>query len=102
MKSTESRDLPIYGDEVHIRQKPGKQESWQDSVVLAWWDEGNSIGCSHRIGHKPNLADGPKVALWNNLITPEGIYKNVQHRPLRDADLLASGGYGGGDETECS
>lgn len=99
MKSTDGRQLKIYGDDVHRRQLPGKQSTWQESVVLAWWDETNFIGGFHRIGHVPNEKAGPKVALWNNITTPEGIYKNVQYQPLRKEDLLARGGFGGGDST---
>lgn len=99
MKSTDGRELKVFGDEVHVRQTPGSHPHWQESVVLAWWDQGNSIGGFHRIGHVPNDPTGPKAALWNNITSPQGTYKNVQFQPLRKEDLLSSGGYGGGDDT---
>ncbi len=91
--------LPIHGDETHVRQRPGPEAHWQDSVVLVWWDDTHRIGGFHRIGHEPNTASGPMIALWNNLITPEGVYRKTVYQPLREADRLASGGHGGGDDT---
>lgn len=102
LQSIGGGELPIHGDEVHVRQRPGLQTHWQDSVVLVWWDDANKIGGFHRIGHETNVpaADGgPQIALWNNLIAPEGVYRKTVYQPLREADRLASGGYGGGDDT---
>lgn len=39
------------------------------------------------------------VTLWNVLVGPGGMQKRVHYKPLREADLLPSGGFGGGDET---
>ena len=65
--------------------------------MLVWWDATRSIGGYHRIGHEPNT-EGGKVALWNNLFTPQGIYRKTHFVPLRTADRIAAG-FGGGDET---
>jgi hypothetical protein len=99
MKVTGRSDLKECGDEVNVRQPPGPSEHWQDSVVLAWWDTENDIGGFHRLGHQPNYKDGPMVSLWNNLMSPVGMYKNTIFKPLRDSDLLPNGGFGCGDET---
>jgi hypothetical protein len=93
MKVTGESDLKDYGNEIHVRQKPGTSEHWQDSVVLTWWDTKNEIGGFHRLGHQPNYKHGPMVTLWNNLMSPVGTYKNTIFKPLREEDLLPSGGF---------
>ncbi|KAI1618321.1 hypothetical protein EDD36DRAFT_28618 [Exophiala viscosa] len=99
MRSTGQADLPEYGEEVHHRQPPGEAQNWQDSVVLVWWDEVNSVGGFHRLGHEPNAVGGGKVTCWNYLWAPEGVYKKTGYNALRDQDLLPNGGYGNGDDT---
>lgn len=93
------KKLTVYGDWTHVRQKPGPEPHWQDSVVLTWWDEENDIGGFHRLGHEPNVPGGGRIALWTNLMSPDGMFKRVQDKPLREADLLPSGGWGSGDDT---
>ncbi|OCK77133.1 kinase-like protein [Lepidopterella palustris CBS 459.81] len=93
------KTLQIYGDEVNVRQKPGPQANWQNSVVLVWWDDKNAVGGFHRIGHEPNLEGGGMVVLWDYVLSPKGMYKRMHHIPLRDADLLPNGGFGSGDDT---
>lgn len=93
------QNLKVWGDEVHVRQRPGPEANWQDSVVLVWWDKGNAIGGFHRLGHEPNAGEGGMVTLWNVLVGPAGMQKKVHYVPLRQADMLASGGFGGGDES---
>jgi hypothetical protein len=99
MKVTGESDLKDHGDEIHVRQKPGTSEHWQDSVVLTWWDTKNEIGGFHRLGHQPNYKDGPMVTLWSSLMSPVGTYKKTTFQPLREEDLLPSGGFGCGDDT---
>ncbi|KAK7883464.1 hypothetical protein LTR67_011214 [Exophiala xenobiotica] len=99
MRCTGQADLPEHGEEVHYRQPPGEAQNWQDSVVLVWWDETNSVGGFHRLGHEPNAVDGGKVTSWNYLWAPEGIYKKTGYNALRDQDLLPNGGYGNGNDT---
>ncbi len=96
MKSSDGRELPVLDQRSHARQPPGPQENWQDSVVLVWWDLENGIGGMHRIGHEAGLG---KIALWNALMSPQGMYKKTSFLPLREADRLANGGFGGGDDT---
>jgi len=96
MKVSDGRELPRLGDAANSRQTPGAEPNWQDSVVLVWWDLENEVGGVHRIGHEPNC-EGGKIALWNNLFSPQGIYKNTRFLPLREADRLANGGFGAGD-----
>lgn len=93
------KKLTVYGDWTHVRQTPGPQPHWQDSVVLTWWDEENEIGGFHRLGHEPNVPGGGRVALWTNLLSPDGMFKRVQDKPLRETDLLSNGGWGSGDDT---
>ncbi|MBB35318.1 MAG: hypothetical protein CME88_03190 [Hirschia sp.] len=81
------------------RQVPGTGAKWQDSTWLHWWDNENSVGGVHRIGHEYNYeGEAPRIALWSNLVTPEGIYRHVLGNPLREADKLPNG-WGGGDDT---
>jgi len=95
----DDQNLKVWGDETHVRQKPGPQENWQDSVVLVWYDEKNAIGGFHRLGQEPNVKGGPMVTLWTVIVGPEGMQKRVHYKPLRETDLLPSGGFGGGDES---
>jgi hypothetical protein len=85
-----------YGPEEEIRHTPGENEWWQESVVLFWWDTHHNVGGYHRIGHEPHFRDGPIVSLWNNIFTPEYIYKDSSTLPLREADKLENG-MGGGE-----
>ncbi|MDI3258179.1 MAG: hypothetical protein QJR02_00415 [Sinobacteraceae bacterium] len=101
MNTGNSLELKVHGPEAHGRQQPGREENWQDSVVLVWWDQANGVGGFHRIGHEPNVKGGGRIALWTNLITPDGIYKATRYNPLREADRLPDGGFGSGDDS-CS
>ena len=85
-----------YGPKDEIAHKASDNEFWQESVVLFWWDTTNNVGGYHRIGHEPNYRDGPIISLWNNIFTPDYIYKDASTLPLREADKL-SNGFGGGD-----
>jgi hypothetical protein len=96
MKVSDGRVLPRLGDEANSWQPPRPEQNWQDSVVLVWWDLENNIGGYHRIGHEPNV-EGGKIALWNNLLSPQGIYKSTEFLPLREEDRMDNGGFGAGD-----
>jgi hypothetical protein len=74
----------------------GDHEFWQESVVLVWWDLDQNVGGYHRIGHEPNWRDGPHFSLWNNLWSPEWLYKNSVFMPMQDEDRNADG-FGAGD-----
>ncbi|KAL4808797.1 kinase-like domain-containing protein [Aspergillus unguis] len=91
--------LISYGDHANVRQTPGPGETWQESVVLVWWDSNSAVGGFHRLGHEPNRTDGAKVTLWSHLVSPAGHYKRQRHQPLRKEDQLANGGFGSGDDT---
>lgn len=84
------------GPETEGPHAPQPDEFWQESVVLFWWDTNSGVGGYHRIGHEPNYRDGPIISLWNNIFTPDYIYKDASTLPLREADTL-SNGFGGGD-----
>lgn len=99
MKASDGRELKVLGEHSLVRQAPGPEPIWQDSVVLVWWDLAQGVGGMHRIGHEPNAPGGGKIALWNTLWSPQGIYKKTAYQPLREADRLANGGFGGGDDT---
>ena len=93
------------GGEIHVYDPvdegphpAGPQELWQESVVLLWWDLEQSIGGFYRIGHELNHKDGPRIALWSNTISPEGIFKKTAYLPLRTQDKIA-GGFGSGDDS---
>ncbi|HKT71690.1 MAG TPA: hypothetical protein VJQ47_02270 [Steroidobacteraceae bacterium] len=100
MKTTDGRELPEYGAASHVRQTPGPQKNWQDSVVLIWWDLERQVGGWHRIGHEVNAGEGGMIALWNTVYSPDGIYKRTTYEPLRKSDLLARG-FGAGDTCRC-
>ncbi|TPX12791.1 uncharacterized protein E0L32_006671 [Thyridium curvatum] len=85
-------------ESINLRHEAPRDKDFQDSVVLVWWDPGNSIGGFHRLGHESN-PEGNKVALWTNITTPTGIFKRTQSKPLRKKDILPSGGFGSGDDT---
>lgn len=101
MKSTDGRELPLLDESSHSRQEAGPQPQWQDSVVLIWSDLEQGVGGVHRIGHEVNAGAGAggMVALWNSVFSPQGIYKQTRYQPLREEDLPASGGFGGGDDS---
>ncbi|KAL6400868.1 hypothetical protein AUP68_16586 [Ilyonectria robusta] len=91
----------VRSDDTKIRQPPGLTPNWQESVVLVWWDDEHKIGGFHRLGHEPNRPAGGEAIIWTNIVTPAGIFKRVQTNSLREADKLADGGFGSGDDT-CS
>ena len=97
MKVSDGRELPVLDDAVNDWQQPGPEKDWQDSVVLVWWDNDNKIGGFHRIGHEPNVEGGPRVALWNNLCSPDGSYHCTDFQPLNPEDRLENGGFGAGE-----
>ena len=83
------RDEVVWYNESHrVRQTPGKDRKWQDSNWLHWWDDKNTVGGVHRIGHEYNIDGGPKIALWSNLVTPKGIYRHVVYVPLRESESV--------------
>lgn len=85
-----------YGPKDEVRHVPEPDELWQESVVLFWWDTARGVGGYHRIGHEPNVKTGPAVLLFNNIYTPEYLYKDLSTLPLREVDKLPNG-FGGGD-----
>ncbi|CAK7232119.1 hypothetical protein SEUCBS140593_008154 [Sporothrix eucalyptigena] len=92
--------IPEYGEEANIRQPLQSHPNFQDSVVLVWWDKENGLGGFHRLGHEPNRPGGGEAVLWTNIVTPAGIFKRTQTKPLRgEKDQLAGGGWGSGDKT---
>lgn len=66
-------------------------EFFQESVVLVWWDMENQIGGYHRIGYEPNWRDGAHVNLFNNIFSPEWIYKGNSFLPAVDGDRFENG-----------
>ena len=88
--------VPILGPAFERRQTPQSDPWWQDSVVLCWWDAGNRIGGFHRIGHQPNLPDGPSVELSTNLFLADRVLKRCEQLPLREEDRRPDG-FGCGD-----
>jgi len=85
-----------YGPQEETSHPISTNEFWQESVVLFWWDMEQNVGGYHRIGHEPNFRDGPIISLWNNIFTPDYIYKDASTLPLREEDKLPNG-FGGGD-----
>ena len=98
MKFTGRENVRLYDESHNTRQQPLGGRKWQDSTWLQWWDDQNKVGGVHRIGHEYNIEGGPKVACWTNLITPQGVFKQVRYLPLREEDKLPRG-WGGGDDT---
>lgn len=95
----------VGGVKVHVydpvdegSHKPGPQELWQESVVLVWWDLAQGVGGFYRIGHETNWKTGPKVSLWSNTITPEGVFHKTTYLPLRKEDQ-GPNSFGSGDGT---
>lgn len=66
-------------------------EFFQESVVLIWWDMENQVGGYHRIGYEPNWRDGPHINLFNNLFSPEWIYKQTTFLPAVEGDRFENG-----------
>jgi hypothetical protein len=66
-------------------------EFFQESVVLVWWDMKQSIGGYHRIGHVPHWRDGPHIDLFNNLFSPDWIYKQTTFLPALESDRFHNG-----------
>ncbi|WP_342806336.1 hypothetical protein [Alteromonas sp. M12] len=87
-----------YGPEEEGPHEVGSHEFWQESVVLFWWDEENSVGGMHRIGHEPNTKNGPQVNLWNHIFSPDYIFKRDDTIPLRPQDKFKNG-FNCGDDT---
>lgn len=80
-----------WGDADERPHAPGPQETWQESVVLVWWDVENAIGGFYRIGHEPNKDGGPRVALWSVTFTPEGIFRKNSYLPMQASDRTPDG-----------
>ncbi len=98
----------IGGDNVVIRgpedegpHPAGKDEWWQESVTLIWWDLDNYVGGFHRIGHEPNQKDGPKVYLTNSLFTKDHVYRRSEFIPMQAGDQFANGFAGGNGHCRC-
>ncbi len=69
---------------------PGKQPTWQESVVLIWWDPVNAVGGYYRIGQEPNH-NGGETNIWATVHTPgESFFRNAT-LPLTAADKLKNG-----------
>ena len=72
-----------------------KDEWWQESVTLIWWDLERYVGGFHRIGHEPNTRDGARVYLTNSLFTKDHVYRRSEFIPLQPGDCFANGFAGG-------
>lgn len=72
-----------------------KDEWWQESVTLIWWDLDNYVGGFHRIGHEPNRQEGPMVYLTNSLFTKDHVYRRSEFIPMQAGDSFANGFAGG-------
>jgi hypothetical protein len=74
---------------------PGPQPSWQESMVLLWWDAKNAVGGYFRIGHEPNF-NGGEAVIWTAIFTPDGAFFRNAELPLTEADKSPGGLAAGG------
>ena len=85
MKAIGGGKMHEYPAKDEVPHTPGKQEYWQESVVLIWWDPKNAVGGYYRIGHEPNR-DGGITSIWAAVHTPgESHYRNSV-QPMTAAD----------------
>lgn len=84
---------PEYAAEDELPHEPGDEPSWQESVVLSWWDDAAGIGGFHRIGHEVGRAAS---VLWCGVVTREGLRfrRNRTDGPLGPPER--DGGFGAG------
>ena len=87
----------IDGSKVHVYapadekpHPPGPQETWQESFVLYWYDMKQHVGGNFRLGHESNF-NGGQSQFISVIISPQGIFRRVDHLPLRLQDRLENG-----------
>ncbi len=82
-----------YPPEDELPHAPGADPTWQESVVLGWWDDDSGIGGFHRIGHE--IGRGASV-LWCGVVSRDGLRfrRNRTDGPLGSAER--DGGFGAG------
>jgi hypothetical protein len=95
MSEEEAMADPEYGADDELPHPPGDHPTWQESVVMSWWDGAAGIGGFHRIGHEAGR--GASV-LWCGVVTRDGLRfrRNRTDRPLAPADR--DGCFGAGPE----
>ncbi len=77
----------------------GDDPSWQESVVITWWDEKAGIGGFHRIGHEPHADDGQGIATcWTGIHSRSGErFCEYYRSPLLPQDRQYPHTFGAGD-----
>lgn len=74
--------------------EPGPEDTWQESVVVAWHDNTAGIGGYHRIGHEVHRGLANR---WTGIIGSDGLRYRNNHDDLtltdadRSADSLSAG-----------
>ena len=90
MKAIGGGKMHEYPTKDEVPHAPGKQEYWQESVVLIWWDPKNAVGGYYRIGHEPNR-DGGITSIWATVHTPGESHFRNSVQPMTAADKFKNG-----------
>jgi hypothetical protein len=73
------------------RHPRGDETTWQESVVMHWYDADAGVGGYHRIGHEPNH-DGGRAVAWSMVFDRDGYrYKRDVEMPLTEQDQADKG-----------
>ena len=79
-----------------MAHEPGTDETWQESVLMLWYDDARGIGGYHRIGHEVPRAN---AATWAGLVAADGsrFRRQCPELPLL-ADDRTSNRFGAGEQ----
>lgn len=89
--------LAVFSDQDELPHKPGQQKNWQESFVIIFYDEKQSVGGFFRLGHEPNY-NGGQSQIFSNIFSPNGTYHRTGHIPIKKKHRLKNG-FVSGDNT---
>jgi hypothetical protein len=72
MRMIGAAKLKQFGDSDEMPHSPSDHPSWQESVLIHWFDRNAGIGGLQRIGHEPHR-NGGQAVLWSNVFTTDGV-----------------------------
>ena len=82
--------MHVYPSSDEYPHTKGDHEHWQESYVLHFYDLKQNLGGYFRIGHEPNC-NGGTIALWSNIVTPEGMFHRAEDVKIAAGDITKNG-----------
>jgi hypothetical protein len=89
--------LAVYPAQDELPHEPGSHVNWQESFVIIFNDEEQSVGGFFRLGHEPNF-NGGQTQIFSNIFSPSGTYHRSCHIPLKP-EHRKENGFTSGDNT---